>query len=54
MFDVFDIDGKFIDNFFINIKGSFIATHRDSIFVREKDENELLSIVKYKVLDKSL
>lgn len=54
LFDVFDIEGKFIDSFFINLKGGLIGTDRDSIFVREKDANELLSIVKYKVLDKSL
>jgi len=54
LIDVYDFDGKFIDSFFINLNGSLLATDRDSIFVLEKDENELLSIVKYKVLDKSL
>lgn len=54
LFDVFDIEGKFIDSFFINFKGGLIGTDRGSLFVLETDENELLSIVKYKVLDKSL
>lgn len=54
LFDVFDKEGKFVDSFFINLKGSLLAIDRDSIFVLEKDENELLSIVKYKVIDKSL
>ena len=54
LIDVFDFDGKFIDSFFINLKGSLIGTDRGSLFVLETDENELLSIVKYKVLDKSL
>ena len=54
LIDVYDFDGKFIDSFFVNLKGSLLATDRDSIFVLEKDEDELLSIVKYKVLDKSL
>lgn len=54
LIDVYDFDGKFIDSFFINLKGSLLATDRDSIFVLEKDENELLSIVKYKLIEKSL
>lgn len=54
LFDVYDFDGKFIDSFFVNLKGSLLATDRDSIFVLEKDENELLSIVKYKLIEKSL
>ena len=54
LIDVYDFDGKFIDSFFINLKGSLLATDRDSIFALEKDENELLSIVKYKLLEKSL
>ena len=53
LFDVFDIEGKFIDSFFIDLKGGLIGTDRGSLFVLETDENELLSIVKYKVLDKS-
>ncbi len=54
LIDVYDFDGKFIDSFFINLKGSLLATDRGSIFVLEKDENELLSIVKYKLIEKSL
>ena len=54
LFDVFDIEGKYIDSFFIYFKGGLLGTDRGSLFVLETDENELLSIVKYKVLDKSL
>lgn len=51
LFDVFNMRGEFVDSFYLNINGSLVATHKDFIFVREKDENELLSIVKYKVIE---
>jgi hypothetical protein len=51
LIDVFNFDGKFVDSFYLKIKGSLVATHEDFIFVREKDENELLNIVKYKVIE---
>ena len=51
LIDVFNLEGKFVDSFYLNINGSLVATHEDFIFVREKDENELLSIVKYKVIE---
>ncbi len=50
LIDVYGFDGKFIDSFFINLKGSLLAADRSSIFVLEKDENELLSIVKYRLI----
>ena len=51
LIDVFDIDGKFVDSFFLDITGTLLATHNDSVFVREKDEDELIHLVKYKVID---
>lgn len=51
LIDVFNMEGKFVDSFYLNINGSLVATHEDFIFVREKDEDEMLSIVKYKVID---
>lgn len=51
LIDVFNIEGEFIDSFYIDINGTLVATHKDCIFVREKDKDELLSIVKYKILD---
>ena len=51
LIDVFNFDGKFVDSFYLNIDGSLVATHEDFIFVREKDEDELLNIVKYKVIE---
>lgn len=51
LIDVFNLDGKFIDSFYLKINGSLVATHEDFIFIREKDEDELLNIVKYKVIE---
>jgi len=51
LIDVFNIEGEFIDSFYIDINGTLVATHKDCIFVREKDKDELLSVVKYKILD---
>ena len=51
LFDVFNDGGQYIDNFYINLKGSLIAVHEDSIFVIETDEDENLQIVKYKIED---
>jgi hypothetical protein len=50
LFDVFDPDGKYIDCFFMNIRGTILATHNNHIFVRETDEEGMISIVKYRVL----
>ena len=50
MTDVFNNEGKHIDNFFLNLKSSLMATHGDSIFVQETDEDENLQIVEYKII----
>lgn len=51
LIDVFNLDGKFVDSFYLNIDGRLVSTHEDFIFVREKDEDELINIVKYKVIE---
>jgi hypothetical protein len=51
LFDVFNDRGQYIDNFYINIKGSLKGVHEDSIFVLETDEDENFQLVKYKILD---
>ena len=53
LYDVFDIEGVYLDSFYLDVKGTLLSTHGDSIFVRERDEDELISIVKYEVLDKN-
>lgn len=51
LIDVYDFDGKFVDSFFVNLNGMILATDRDSLFVLEKNEDELFSIVKYRVIE---
>ena len=51
LIDVFNKEGKYLDNFYLNLKGSLMAIKGDYIFVREKDENENLQIVKYRIIE---
>ncbi|MCK4646953.1 MAG: 6-bladed beta-propeller [Candidatus Aminicenantes bacterium] len=51
LIDVFDSDGKYIDNFYLNLDGSLMAAQGDYIFALESDEDENLQIVKYKIID---
>ena len=51
LIDVFDFDGRFVDSFFLDITGTLLAAHNDCLFVREKDEDELIHLVKYNVID---
>lgn len=51
LIDVFDKEGRYIDCFYLPIPGSIKAVGDDSIFAAEKDEDENLQIVKYKIMD---
>ena len=51
LIDVFNLEGKFVDSFYLNIDGSLVSTHEDFIFVRESDEDENIHIVKYKIIE---
>ncbi len=51
LIDVFDSDGKYIDNFYLNLDGSLMAAQGDYIFALEADEDENLQIVKYEMID---
>ncbi len=51
LIDVFNKEGKFIDSFYINLKGSLVATHEDFIFVKEQDEDGNISFVKYRIAE---
>lgn len=51
LIDVFDFEGRFVDSFYLDVTGTLVATHKDILFVREKDEDELIHLVKYKVID---
>jgi len=50
LFDVFEINGSFVDSFYLKSEiGRIISTHDNSIFIRETDENELVKVVKYRI-----
>ena len=38
MIDIFDENGRYLDNFYLKINGSLMAVREDDIFIREKDE----------------
>lgn len=52
LIDVFEFDGRFVDSFYLktDIRG-IISTHGDSIFIRESDENEIVTVVKYSIVE---
>jgi hypothetical protein len=51
MFDVFDENGRFVDNFYLGLKGSLLAVQEGFLYLLEKDEAENLFIAKYKIIE---
>lgn len=51
LYDIFDAEGRYVDAFNLPTDGRLIGTHGDSIFVRETTLDELIRIVKYRVLE---
>lgn len=51
LIDVFDFEGRFVDSFYLKceVRG-IISTHGDVGFIRETDENELVTVVKYRII----
>ena len=60
--DVFNKEGEYIDNFYLPVKNIQlkdlsrypITISGDSLLIKETDENDFLSIVKYKIIDKNV
>jgi len=50
LMDVFEFDGSYADSFYLKTEGGIISTHENSIFIKETDENDLVSVVKYKII----
>jgi len=50
LIDVFEFDGSYVDSFYLRTEGQIISTHENSIFLRETDQNDLVSIVKYRII----
>ncbi|MEA3420216.1 MAG: hypothetical protein U9Q97_00885, partial [Acidobacteriota bacterium] len=51
LIDVFNHEGKYIDNFYLKLSGSLLASNKDSILVKEKDKDENILIVQYQIIE---
>jgi hypothetical protein len=49
LFDVFDKDGRFLDSFYLGAGRTLMAVREDAVFCREKNEDETITIVKYRI-----
>jgi hypothetical protein len=49
LIDVFDKDGHFIDSFFLGAGLALVAVKEESIFCQERNEDETITIVKYRI-----
>jgi hypothetical protein len=52
LIDVFDQEGKYVDNFFVSIPGSIVAVQDDFIYSTEQDKDGNLQVVKFKIAEK--
>jgi hypothetical protein len=51
LLDVFNLEGKYIDAFYLGTSGRLLATWGDYVFIQEKSPAELIQIVQYKVVE---
>ena len=49
LFDVFDQDGRFIDSFYLGAGKRLMAVQAGYVFCQEKNEDETITIVKYRI-----
>ena len=49
LIDVFDKDGRFIDSFYLGAGRTLMAVREDAVYCREKNEDETITIVKYRI-----
>ncbi|MCX6577462.1 MAG: hypothetical protein NTV82_13860 [Candidatus Aminicenantes bacterium] len=49
LIDVFDQEGKYVDNFFVSIPGSIVAVQDDCIYSTEQDKDGNMQVVKYEI-----
>ncbi|MCJ7582981.1 MAG: BF3164 family lipoprotein [Candidatus Aminicenantes bacterium] len=50
MFDVFDSNGRFLDSFFVNTKGTIKKIDGDYLYSSETNEDDLPFLMKYKIV----
>lgn len=43
--------GQYVDNFYLKLKGELLAVRGDSLFVSETDEEGIISIAGYRILN---
>jgi len=51
LFDIFNVDGDFLDSFFVQVKGSILGIRGDTLFVKETAEDGTISVVVYRNLE---
>jgi WD40 repeat protein len=50
LWDVFSLDGKFLDSFYIGQGRTLLRVELDALFVTEKNVDESISLVKYRIV----
>ena len=51
LFDVFDVDGRYVDMFYLKTGGRLLAVDGDAVFIVERMPDEILNIAKYRILN---
>jgi len=51
LIDVFDAEGTFVDSFYLKIDGRLMGTFEGCLFVLKRTEDDLVYIVKYRVIE---
>lgn len=49
MIDIFDAEGRYLDNFYLKADGLPLTVKDDTLYMSEENKNGSLSIVKYKI-----
>ena len=49
LIDVFDKDGRFVDSFYLGAGRQLMAVREDAVYCQEKNEDEAIAIVKYRI-----
>lgn len=50
LFDVFDLEGRYIDAFYLKTAGRLLSVQGDSLFIRESAPDDSLRIVRYRIV----
>jgi hypothetical protein len=51
LIDIFDMDGRFLDSFYLGTPGRLLAVAGESLFVAGTDSEELPVVAKFRILD---